>query len=537
MAATSSPASTTLISSLSPSSYAESPSLGVITTNTTTTTETSSPTSSPSYLDKLMHSSRFKNQQPQQQLQPQRQQHQKQQHLHQIKSQCNVNNNNNNDSADKKQPHPTSTTSSLSQTFTNSTESLTSTNSPRTKSEDNKINSDKFTKSIQNENNKTESEKPAGPQITIESPKGSKFSSLISPPNLSSSFNLTSSINLTGSFNFSGSSRAPSPFIWRPVMPGYTTEKGNAKSVNETSPSSLSAAAATPAETATTAATLSFKRAIPAMHISLAVMCLICNILCPGFGKLDAPGTFVSALSLVCHLSISRCRPKVSRNIVVCVNVRVACLQFLTTPFLLIGWIWSLLWGAAFVIISEEYSTLKNARQYQQQQQQQQPTSSTTLSTTTTVVLTSSSSSNNNNINSNNSNNNSNNSNNTNNNNELPLIVVYQSPIIIQPSSLSSSSQQQQQQPFSPSSSSSSSSTQTNPIGRDEFQINQSSSAGRPRRTNGRQRRPRSMNTESRSMTPLTPFLLDAGNLEQLVHRSHIVPNPDNEFLDIVSRK
>ncbi|XP_052282764.1 uncharacterized protein LOC127879758 isoform X2 [Dreissena polymorpha] len=86
---------------------------------------------------------------------------------------------------------------------------------------------------------------------------------------------------------------------------------------------------------------------IPAMPRCLAIACLILNILLPGLG------TFVAGLSTLCGSTIRF--KTMSTQKVILSNTSVAFLQFLTAFLFLLGWIWSIVWGVAFLTISDDY--------------------------------------------------------------------------------------------------------------------------------------------------------------------------------------
>ncbi|OWF50328.1 uncharacterized protein LOC110450550 [Mizuhopecten yessoensis] len=91
----------------------------------------------------------------------------------------------------------------------------------------------------------------------------------------------------------------------------------------------------------------SLRDSIPVMSKPLAITCLICNIVLPGLG------TFISGLSILC---CTRAKTKeMSKKKIVLVNTWVAFLQFITAFVLLLGWIWSIMWGAAFMSISDQH--------------------------------------------------------------------------------------------------------------------------------------------------------------------------------------
>ncbi|GFO46038.1 protein spec3-like isoform x1 [Plakobranchus ocellatus] len=69
--------------------------------------------------------------------------------------------------------------------------------------------------------------------------------------------------------------------------------------------------------------------------------------------KLRKIGTFTAGLSVLC---CSHVRPKQdSRRHCIWVNSGVALLQFLLTFLFLLGWIWSITWGLAFLAVSKQF--------------------------------------------------------------------------------------------------------------------------------------------------------------------------------------
>ncbi|XP_071962884.1 protein SPEC3-like [Antedon mediterranea] len=89
------------------------------------------------------------------------------------------------------------------------------------------------------------------------------------------------------------------------------------------------------------------RAAIPAMHIAMAVVCLIFNIFIPGFG------TIMAAFAVFCCANTGQSGGgKVGTF---CLNFWVGLLQLATCWIFLIGWIWSIMWGAAFIGMSADY--------------------------------------------------------------------------------------------------------------------------------------------------------------------------------------
>ncbi|XP_078452732.1 uncharacterized protein LOC144720114 [Lampetra planeri] len=82
------------------------------------------------------------------------------------------------------------------------------------------------------------------------------------------------------------------------------------------------------------------KAAIPAMSVPLAILCLLLNIILPG------SGTVLSAISL--------CGGGSDAASLACLNLWVGVSQLLTVTFLLVGWLWSVTWGVAMVVLAAE---------------------------------------------------------------------------------------------------------------------------------------------------------------------------------------
>ncbi|CAG5135832.1 unnamed protein product [Candidula unifasciata] len=83
---------------------------------------------------------------------------------------------------------------------------------------------------------------------------------------------------------------------------------------------------------------------IPLMSKCTAVVCLLLNVILPGSGTLTA------GLSVLC---CSQVRPKGdSKGHCILINAGVGLLQFLLTFVFLLGWIWSIMWGVAFLAMS-----------------------------------------------------------------------------------------------------------------------------------------------------------------------------------------
>ncbi|KAL5008175.1 hypothetical protein ScPMuIL_013756 [Solemya velum] len=146
---------------------------------------------------------------------------------------------------------------------------------------------------------------------------------------------------------YSGGSNTPTPSprlqrkqlrgYGRPVLPGYVAGAPPSSIVHRTVVKDK------PSEEPES----SLRDVIPAMRKHIAVVCLILNVVLPGMG------TFISGLTVLCG---SKVRLKaMTRKKVVWVNTWVALLQFVTAFLFLLGWIWSIVWGVAFVSISVDY--------------------------------------------------------------------------------------------------------------------------------------------------------------------------------------
>ncbi|XP_046364271.2 triadin-like [Haliotis rufescens] len=100
------------------------------------------------------------------------------------------------------------------------------------------------------------------------------------------------------------------------------------------------------------------RSAIPFMPLSLAILCLLLNIVVPG------TGTMLSGFAILC-CGKSRVSTKDDHvPITVCVNVWVGVAQLFTVTFMLVGWFWSVAWGIKMIILSIEYrKELKQKRE------------------------------------------------------------------------------------------------------------------------------------------------------------------------------
>jgi len=86
------------------------------------------------------------------------------------------------------------------------------------------------------------------------------------------------------------------------------------------------------------------RQAIPELPMPLAIVLLIVNILLPGIG------TIIAGFSVFCCGNIGESGG--SKFGTFCINFWVGLLQLLTCWIFFIGWIWSILWGIAFVTLA-----------------------------------------------------------------------------------------------------------------------------------------------------------------------------------------
>ncbi|XP_053373492.1 uncharacterized protein LOC123564398 [Mercenaria mercenaria] len=143
-----------------------------------------------------------------------------------------------------------------------------------------------------------------------------------------------------------GSTPTPSPRLQRKHNPAYGRPLfiGHPGGKN-TPPISHRAASKETKESADTDSSL--RDSIPAMTKPVAITCLVLNILLPGLG------TFTAGLTVLCGSTIRF--KDMTKQKVIFSNTWVAFLQFITAFLFLLGWIWSIVWGVAFITISTDY--------------------------------------------------------------------------------------------------------------------------------------------------------------------------------------
>ncbi|KAH9509051.1 hypothetical protein Btru_048891, partial [Bulinus truncatus] len=145
-----------------------------------------------------------------------------------------------------------------------------------------------------------------------------------------------------------GSTSKPSPGrsgklgYGRPVLPGYMTHVHPQVTVQRSR------------EDRPPEQDQSLRDYIPAMHTGVAVLCLFLNVILPG------TGTITAGVSLMC---CSRARPAgSSKSHCMWVNIGVGAVQFFLTFIFLMGWIWSIVWGLAFLTIAREFTANENRK-------------------------------------------------------------------------------------------------------------------------------------------------------------------------------
>ncbi|CAD5215437.1 unnamed protein product [Bursaphelenchus xylophilus] len=88
-----------------------------------------------------------------------------------------------------------------------------------------------------------------------------------------------------------------------------------------------------------------FRQAVPCLPYPLAIVCCVLNVILPGFG------TIISGCMVCCCGSFECPNP---RCIVFCSNFYCGLLQLLLSP-LIIGYIWSIIWGILFLQLSKKW--------------------------------------------------------------------------------------------------------------------------------------------------------------------------------------
>ncbi|CAN0406445.1 unnamed protein product [Lampetra fluviatilis] len=97
------------------------------------------------------------------------------------------------------------------------------------------------------------------------------------------------------------------------------------------------------------------KAAIPAMSVPLAILCLLLNIILPGSGIcISVNFAYTACTGRTVLSAISLCGGGSDAASLACLNLWVGVSQLLTVTFLLVGWLWSVTWGVAMVVLAAE---------------------------------------------------------------------------------------------------------------------------------------------------------------------------------------
>ncbi|KHN78955.1 putative transmembrane protein C1orf95 -like protein [Toxocara canis] len=87
-----------------------------------------------------------------------------------------------------------------------------------------------------------------------------------------------------------------------------------------------------------------FRKVVPCLPMPLAGLCCLINVFVPGFG------TIIAALSTLCCSTLPH---HVTRSRALPMNLLAGFLQFITFP-LVVGCVWSIIWGLLFIQIAQE---------------------------------------------------------------------------------------------------------------------------------------------------------------------------------------
>ncbi|XP_076820301.1 uncharacterized protein LOC143465728 [Clavelina lepadiformis] len=91
---------------------------------------------------------------------------------------------------------------------------------------------------------------------------------------------------------------------------------------------------------------------IPIMPMCLAVTLCVINTICPGMGTVIASFTIFCCGRVNMTTNSSKCE-------ILCYNFWIGWAQLLTC-WLIAGWIWSIMWGYAFIAVSAKYADPQN---------------------------------------------------------------------------------------------------------------------------------------------------------------------------------
>ncbi|XP_076359814.1 protein stum homolog [Tachypleus tridentatus] len=84
-----------------------------------------------------------------------------------------------------------------------------------------------------------------------------------------------------------------------------------------------------------------FRKAVPLMPVSLSLLLCLVNVLAPGVG------TLLAGMTIICGCKTEH----KSRVKAILYNILASILQLVLAP-VVIGWVWSIMWGITFVNIS-----------------------------------------------------------------------------------------------------------------------------------------------------------------------------------------
>lgn len=93
---------------------------------------------------------------------------------------------------------------------------------------------------------------------------------------------------------------------------------------------------------------------VPALPMSLAVLCCILNFILPGFGSM------LAAMCVMC-CAITDDMTSKEKCGSCCTVFLIGILQLLLTACFLIGWVWSCIWGITFIVMSDSNSLEMNS--------------------------------------------------------------------------------------------------------------------------------------------------------------------------------
>lgn len=115
---------------------------------------------------------------------------------------------------------------------------------------------------------------------------------------------------------------------------------------------------------ATSESTALFQTCIPYLPVEIAVVCLMFNILIPGFGSI------LCGIVNFCCGKMQETVKKEDIPMKVFINLLVGFMQLMTVTFLLVGWFWSIAWGIKILLLSiENQKRIKRQKILKEQKQ------------------------------------------------------------------------------------------------------------------------------------------------------------------------